>query len=142
MMIETFTHGDDTTEDRLFSLIGRWLVSEDVIAKLGMPVTARAGDLWLVEIGTSGLPVGFTQMRLLKSSATAHVRYLHAADGLKRTKDALLAAVIASAKGKKMATVYTNDRETEPLWERHKFKKIPRKRGVFCRFELTMELKK
>lgn len=139
-MIETFKHGDLNAEERLYCLIGGWIVSEDVIDKIGMPVTARSGDLWWVAFDAKWQPSGFAQMRI-QESGSAHIRYLFVVDGdTSQARSRLLMAIIATAKkNRKIHTVYTNDRETETFWARHKFKKIPHKRGVFCRFELTME---
>lgn len=131
-MIKEFTQGNDETDSELYCLIGAWAISEEVHKALGMAPTGRAGDLWLIQI--KDRPVGFCQIRILKS-AGAHIRFLyHTANDKGLVKEAM--KLLAK---RKITSVFTNDRKTSKTWPEFGFVPVESKRkGEFTRWEKEM----
>jgi hypothetical protein len=138
-MIEELIQGRSEDEHRLYSLIGKWLVSDVVHKQLGMAITGRPGDVWLI-FSDRETAVAFCQVRTLKDGSTAHIRYMFG-DNI-RSQDLLLREVLKLAKAKGLTLIYTNDRDASPFWETRGFAKHTPKRGVFCKFTLELKVKK
>lgn len=132
-MIRKFVQGESPETDReLWCLIGAWAVSEEVHEALGMPITGRKGDVWLIEV-KGGEPLGFAQTRMLRNKKL-HLRYAYAVK--QSIQKALTQAVLRMAGEVGAASVFTNDRETATVPKVLGFEPCAaRKTGGFCRWE-------
>jgi len=134
MAIKHYIQGKDTDAE-LFLSITKWAISEEVHEQIGMPVTARDGDLWLVNI-KNGKPVGFSQIRPMKNG-NAHLRYLHS-DSL-TYKLELGRAAEEKSKEIGATCLYTNEREGSEVLTSLGFKMVKHhKNSRFARWERTI----
>jgi hypothetical protein len=129
MMIKLFIQGENNKE--LFGLIGEIVTSKILHKELGMAITSEHNDLWYLNIKKDKCE-GFALARLTKSTNAIHVRFL---SGSKSIKNDLLKRIIKDSKDKNLKSIWTNDRETETIWEENDFNKKPQSRGTFCRWE-------
>ena len=134
MEIKIYVQGTDSDRE-LFAQLGRLLTDETVHKLLGMAITSRPDDVWLLATDIDcGVVLGFLLARRLKSKPAFHIRFLYCTE--KSVCSALLTQFMAKACTDKARSVHTNDRETNAIWREFGFKKRRNnRRGLFVRWE-------
>lgn len=109
-MIKKFTQGEESDAE-LFCLIGKWATDRAVHEVLGMPITSKSGDIWLIDV-SKNVAAGFAQIRPLKNGK-AHLRYLFSDSASVKLSLAKKATNMAE---KSRSEIYTYDRNDADLW--------------------------
>ncbi len=133
-IVKKYVQGIDNKE--IFGNIGSWLTNKKVHDELGMAITSQDGDIWYISF-LNNVVTGFALYRKTKSTNAIHVRFVY---GAPNEKEMLVKKIIEDAKNENIKTVWTNDRKSEAVWKKLKFKFTPRNRGEFGRWE--REIKK
>lgn len=140
MEIEATVHGaGEETDKAVFTSLGRWILDAEVHKRLGMPVTARDGDVWfIIRDVITGRPHGFAQLRSLKGGKAGHIRYLFLTSDDLAAKRHFARHVLNHARAAGMRDIHTNDRRNSDVWPALGFKPKDNKRGgSFIRWELS-----
>lgn len=134
MDINVYIQGEEGS-GAVFGLLGPILTDAAVHAELGMAITSREGDTWVIA-QESGSLVGFALVRPLASGKAWHVRFLHALRAAGQTKSDILQFVLNRAKEGGIQRISTNDRAENKVWSRLGFVEKPGSRRTnFTRFE-------
>jgi hypothetical protein len=116
MQIKRYEQGEGGDRE-LFGHLGPVVTDAEAHKALGMPITSQNGDVWLLALDRGRL-AGFATFRTLKSKH-AHLRFLYSVEPAVREE--LLRAVLEDNSLAGLSYVYTNDRQTSPLWPAHGF---------------------
>ena len=136
MDIHTLVQGED--DQKLFGLIGHWLVDKRVHEEIGIAVTSAVGDYWLIALDSKDAVAGFLNARLM-SNGGMHIRITYSIKGGDRTQGNLIKHAVMLAVENHCPVIWANEKKTSSLLPKHDFIAKPRARGVFCRWERTLE---
>lgn len=142
MPIKEYVHGE-STDYQLWGNVGRYLVDIRVQEKMGNCISSNIGDVWWVNLTAKSKTLGFAVARLMKNG-NLYLRYFYSEEenSLGLSEIILINKAINHAKEKGCKTVYTLWHKNSEVLSKLGFKAIPRERGNFCRWELTLEDKK
>lgn len=138
MKIISFLYEENKPMHELYVHVGKWLTSRKLIQKLGMPILADNGNIWLIGLDENNNSNGFAIIRLNKNNS-AHIRFLYSED--ESVSNLLLGTILEMLKDKEINTVSTNDLKTNQFWFDNGFTSFERVRGKFCRWSKILKEK-
>lgn len=136
MKIDKYLQGINDKE--IFCKIGAWLTDKSLHDELGMAITSQKDDIWYIS-SLNNITTGFALTRATKSTHAIHIRFLHSDID---TKKRFIQTILDEAKNNNLKSVWTNDRETEIIWNKLGFSFTRRARGEFGRWEKEIKNKK
>ena len=133
-MFYVFKQGEKT-DDTLFLIIGKTILSREVHKAVGMPITSEDGDWWFIETRPSGAVWGFAILR--EDPDQSEIRHVYSHD--EATREKLARKVLAKAKELSARRLVTHKKAEEKVWLKLGFTANPEgRRGQYERWELRV----
>lgn len=137
-MFYVFKQGENTQSDEaLFMIIGRTVLSHEIQKSVGIAITSEDGDWWFVETRPSGTVSAFAIMRL-EHEARAEIRLVYSATQPARNK--VCGAAVKKAVELGAKELFTHKTADDAVWKELGFKvNKDGKRGKYERWEMFLE---
>lgn len=137
-MFYTFKQGESAQSDEsLFMIIGRAVLSHEVQKTVGIGITSEDGDWWFIETRPSGTVSAFSIMRIEHGGEDAEIRLVYSATDASRKKVA--SACLKKAKELGVKSAFTHKPADDLVWLEFGLEiKKNRGRGKYERWEIKM----